>query len=172
MAEPFSAMRDFLFGYDDDIHFENGDILTTTGIDYLEREIYKILITTPGEWKASPNIGASLENFIGQQNTREIGDTIKRHIERQLTNTIYPAQLKVKVIPSSESTIMVLIDIYVEGEVTTRFPFEFDFVAGFKRVTLRDAQITEKKSSNQYQINDIAQTTNYNKYYDRQRYQR
>lgn len=172
MAEPFSAMHDFLFGYDTDIHFENGDIKTTTGIDYLEREIYKVLITAPGEWKTAPRIGSSLEEFIGQKNTREIGSALQRHIERSLVETIYPAQMKVKVIPSSETSLIVLIEIYVNGEVSTRYPFEFDFVSGVKRITLRDAQVTGKISSNKYEINDIAQKSQSNKYYDRQRYQR
>jgi len=172
MAEPFMGMTDFLFGYDTDIHFENGDIKTTTGLDYLEREIFKVLLTSPGEWKASPRLGASLEEFIGQNNTREIGNIIRRHVEKSLTESIYPAQLKVKIIPTSESTLTVIIDIYVEGYIATRFPFEFNFVSGFKKITLRDAQVTGKKSSDNYQINDIAQMTRPNKYYERQRYQR
>jgi len=172
MPEPFSAMNDFLFGYDTDIHFEDGDIKTTTGLDYIEREIYKVLLTTPGDWHASPQVGASLEAFIGENNTREMGASIRRHVERSLTDTIYPAQLKVKVIPTSESSLTVLIDIYVEGYVASRFPFEFDFVSGFKKISLRDAQVTGKKSSDNYQINDISQMTRPNKYYERQRYQR
>jgi len=172
MAEPFSEMKDFFFGYDTDIYFENGDIKTTTGIDYLEREIYKVLITTPGDWKASPQIGSSLESFIGQQNTREIGNAIRRHIEKSLVDTIYPAQMKVKVIPSSEESLVVLIEIYIDGEVATRYPFEFNFVSGVKKITLMDAQVQSKKSSNEYEINDIAQKSQTNKYYERQRLQR
>lgn len=172
MAEPFTGMSDFLFGYDTDIHFEDGDIKTTTGLDYLEREIYKVLLTVPGEWKASPRVGASLENFIGQNNTREIGGMIRRHVETSLGPTIYPAQMKVQIVPTSETGLTIVIEIYIEGYETTRFPFEFDFIAGVKRVTLRDARVTGKKSSNNYQINDIAQMTEPNKYQERQRYQR
>lgn len=172
MAEPFSAMKDILFGYDTDIHFEDGDLKTTTGIDYLEREIYKVLLTSPRDWLAAPRIGASLENFIGQQNTREMGSAIKRHVERTVAPTVYPAQLKVTVVPVSESTLNVIIDVYVQSNVVSRFPFEFDFVSGFKKITLRDAQVTGKKSSNNYHINDISQMTRPNKYYERQKYQR
>ena len=66
MAEPFGGMFDILFGYDTDIHFENGDLMTTTGIDYIERELYKLLITIPGEWKTTPTAGASPEKPQGK----------------------------------------------------------------------------------------------------------
>lgn len=169
MAEPFSSMLDIRLDYETDISFENGDLLTTTGLEYIELEIFKLLITSPGDWKASPQIGSSLENFIGLNNTREVGKAIEQHLQANLASTIYPAQLNVRIVPTSDSTITCVIDVYVDGEISTRFPFEFDFVAGFKKITLRDAKTTSKKSSNQYQINDIAQTTRPNKYYERQR---
>jgi hypothetical protein len=172
MAEPFAGMKDILFGYDTDLHFEDGDLKTTTGIDYLEREIYKVLLTSPRDWLAAPRIGASLENFIGQNNTREMGTAIKKHVERSIGPTVFPAQMKVTVVPTSESSLTVIIDIYVQSDVVSRFPFEFNFVSGFKKITLRDAQVTQKKSSNNYHINNISQMTRPNKYYERQKYQR
>ena len=171
--EPFSRMKDILFGWDTDIHFENGDIKTTTGLDYIEREIYKLLITSPGDWTASPNLGASLEDFIGQNNSREVGRAIERHLVTNLSETVSPAQLSVTVVPTSETSLTVVIDIIIDGNIISRNPFQFDFVSGFKRITLQDIEAgDESVSSNNYQINDISQTSRPNKYYDRQRYQR
>ena len=53
MAEAFAGMKDILLGYDTDIYFENNDLMICTGVDYIEREIYKLLITEPGDWKAN-----------------------------------------------------------------------------------------------------------------------
>lgn len=172
MAELFGGMHDILLGYDTDLHFKDGDLMTTTGIDYLEREIYKVLTTSPGDWKASPKTGAGISSFIGQQNTREIGTKIKTQVEQSLISTIYPAQLQVKVIPTSEESLVVLIDIYSNGFMATRFPFKFDFVSGFKKITLRDAEVVSKKSSVTHQLNDITGKSKPNKYYERLRYQR
>lgn len=169
MAEPFSGMRDILFGYDTDIHFSGGDLQTTSGLDYIEREIYKVLISDKGDWKTSPNLGASLSSFIGQKNNRETAEGIKSYVEKSLRSTVYPASLNVDVVPVNESRIMVVINILVNGNSIDRFPFEFDFVNGFKKVSLRDAQVTNTQSSNNYKINDISKMQNYNKYYERQR---
>lgn len=172
MSEPFEGMRDFLLGWDTDIHFEDGDIKTTTGVDYIEREIFKVLSTSPGDWMASPNIGSSLDSFIGEQNTRDVGDAITQRVVQSLSSTVFPAQLKVRVVPTSKDTLTVVIELYVENYVLTRFPFQFDFVSGFRKITLRDSKVIPERSSNEYQINDITQMLNANKYYKRQKDQR
>ena len=68
MIEPYSEMCDIAFGYDTDIMFDSDDLAVTRGVDFIEREIYKLMITSPGEWKIDPTIGCGLREFNGQEN--------------------------------------------------------------------------------------------------------
>lgn len=166
MAEAFTGMVDILFGYDTDIHFENGDLMVTTGIDYIEREVYKLLITEPGEWKADPRIGCTPNEFIGENNTRELGSIIQTHIEDGLKFTVMPAQVSVRVVPTDYEHLIIFIDIFVQGAEITSVPFQFDFVKGFKKLDKIDSRVTKPRSSQEYKINDISTVSNPNKYWD------
>lgn len=167
MAEAFSAMRDILFGYDTDIHFENGDLMTTTGIDYIEREIFKLLITNQGDWKASPLLGASPNQLIGELNTRENAQALQNIVEEGIKKTVYPASASVRVVPTNYESVLVLIDIFVRTQEVVVLPFEFDYVNGFRKLSKADPRITRPKSTKNYQINDISKIKRPNKYWSR-----
>jgi hypothetical protein len=169
MAEAFSGMHDILLGYDTDIHFENGDIMLTTGIDYIEREIYKLLITEPGDWKASPGIGASPNQLIGAVNTRENAIKMQDIITTGLRGTVYPATLDVRVIPTNYDSLMIFIDVYVRSEDILTIPFEFDYINGFRKINKSDSRVTQPKSTQEYKINDISKVKRPNKYWSRVR---
>lgn len=169
MAEAFSGMRDILLGYDTDIHFENGDLMTTTGIDYIEREVYKLLITSPGDWKASPLIGASPNELIGESNTRENAQIMQNKIEDGIKQTVYPASASVRVVPTDYDSVLVFVDIFVRTQEVVVLPFEFDYINGFRKLSKADPRITQLKTTKEYQINDISKTQRPNKYWSRLR---
>lgn len=167
MPQPFEGMKDILLSYDTDIAFENGDLMTTTGIDYIEREIYKILITEPGDWKASPLIGSSPNAFTGEQNTRETAERIKNFILEGITRTVYPATADVRIIPTNYDRVLVFIDVFIPNYETVTIPFEFNFISGFKKMNKRDERVIPSKSNKNYKINDISKMSRPNKYWSR-----
>lgn len=166
-VEPYYKMKDILLGYDTDIYFENDDLMATTGIDYIEREIYKLLITEPGDWKADLGIGTGLNNFTGEVNSRETAERIKSTIEESLKLTVAPAQAFARVVPTSYNDIMVFIDLYSEDHQILSIPFQFDFVKGFTKLDRADPRIIKQKPTNNRKENDISNIRRPNKYWSR-----
>lgn len=167
--EPYGRMKDILLGYDTDLHFDNGDLLLTSGKDYIEREIYKLLITYPGDWKANPSIGCTPNQFTGKQNTRETAKEIKNALEDGLKLTVAPAQVNVRVVPTNESSIMIFIDVISQDFSTMSFPFIFDYVNGIKKTVIRDVKTEKPKPSSRMHNNNIAHMRRPNKYWSRMR---
>lgn len=163
--EPFSGMKDVLIGYDTDLHFENGDLMTVTGIDYIEKEIYKLLITEPGDWKLNPRIGCSPNEFSGSQNTREVGKKIQLHLLEGLRQTTNPGILDIRVVPTNYDTVMIFIDLLLPEYPTDTIIFEFDFTNGIKNFNKIDRRVTKPRSSPNYKVNDITNMKRPNKYW-------
>lgn len=168
----FQGMNDIRLGYNTDISFENNDLMLTSGNDYIELEIYKLLITSPGDWKASPLLGCSPNDFTGDSNSRETGKKIEQYLINGLKDTIYPAQVSVRCVPTNYTTMMIFVDILFQNIEIDSIPFEFDFVNGIKKFDKIDKKITETRSSESYKINNIANLKRPNKYYDRIRQER
>jgi hypothetical protein len=168
MPEIYSKMTDVMMGYDTDLHFEGGDLMTTTGIDYIEREIYKLLVTEPGEWKLNLGLGSSPIRFAGDQNTRETAQRLEQYIKDGLLFTVSPAGLKVKVVPTDYDTILLFIDITTSNSIQTTIPFEFNYTNGISKLDRADPRLVEPKTG-EYQVNDIANLRKPNKYWSRLR---
>jgi len=169
MSEPFLGMRDITLTYDGDLVIVDNDLGLTTGIDYIEREIIKLLISRQGDWKNNPSIGCSPGVFRGDENTRETGEKIKTHLENGLRLTTYPGQAVVKVVPTSESEVMIFIDLYVLDTNYLTIPLEFDYMNGFTKFNRNENK--DNISSISHSINDIVNTKRPNKYWDRMREQ-
>jgi len=171
MAEAFAGMKDILLGYDTDIYFENNDLMICTGVDYIEREIYKLLITEPGDWKANPILGCSPNKFIGDQNTRELGKFIENYLYSGLKDTVYPSQVDVRIVPTGYESLLIFIDLLIQNEEITSIPFEFDFIKGIRKLNKMDERVMKPTSSKNYKINDITNLKKPNKYWTKIREQ-
>jgi hypothetical protein len=169
-TEPFTSMKDILFGYDTDIHFENDDLMQTSGLDFMEREIYKVLITLPGDWKADPTIGISPNKYTGEQNTRDVAREIQEYISEGLRLTVTPALPSVRVVPVANDKIMIFIDLLIANFQRITIPFEFDYINGIKKFTKLDSRVTEIDSSSNLDINNISKLRRPNKYWARMSY--
>jgi hypothetical protein len=169
MLEPYTGMRDILFGYDEDIYFSEGDLFLTTGIDYIEREVYKLLITNAGEWRVDQTIGCSPCKFVGEPNTRDLGKQLEQYVKDGLKKTIYPGTIDVRVVPVNYTQLVCLINIFINTINVSTIPFEFDFQSGFKILNKRDEKVMSIISSQKYIVNDISNTTSSNKYWSRMR---
>lgn len=169
MPEPiFSEMTDIMLGYDTDLHFEDGDLMLTTGVDFIEREIYKLLITEPGDWRLNQQLGCSPVKFAGEPNTRENAKLIEQYITENLTFTVSPAILKVRAVPVDYSSILIFIDIYSSNNLEISIPFEFNYTNGISKLDKADPRVLTQKTD-KYQINDITNLRKPNKYWDRMR---
>ena len=166
-VEPYNKMRDILFGYDTDVHFENDDLMTTTGIDYIEREIYKLLITEQGDWKADGTIGASPNEFIGEANTRDTANRLQAKLVEGLRLTVAPGQVVVRIVPSDYQTIMVFIDLYSQLSQIVSIPFQFDFVNGFTKLNRQDPRTEKQIPTKNLRENNISNVKRPNKYWSR-----
>jgi hypothetical protein len=162
-------MRDIVLGYDSDLHFENGDLMTTTGVDYIQREIFKVLLTEPGEWKLNQNLGGSPQKFIGQPNTREMGEALQKHVYNNIKETVFPAASSVRVVPISAEKLMVFIDIFIMDLKVAIIPFQFDFSGGLRRIQAFDPRVVDPASSVDLKIDDIRNTQRPNQYWTRLR---
>jgi len=163
--EPFSGMKDVLIGYDTDLHFENGDLMTVTGLDYIERELYKLLITEPGDWNLNRNLGCSPNIFSGAQNTRETAKQIQLYLLEGLAETSRPGTLNIRVVPTNYDTVMIFIDLILPDYPTDNIIFEFDFINGIKKFNKIDKKVTKPRSSVDYKVNDITNMKRPNKYW-------
>lgn len=167
MAAIYSNMKDILFGYDTDVHFENGDLmLTSTGVDFIEREIYKLLITEHGQWKTNLRLGSSPVKFAGEQNTRETAKRLEQYVQEGLAFAIAPATSKVKVVPTDYNSVLVLIDIYSPDALELSIPFEFSYDNGISKLDRSDPRLTVPTTGD-YQVNDITNLMKPNKYWNR-----
>lgn len=163
--ELYTAMYDVLLGLDTDLHFENGDLMLTNGLDYIEREIFKLLITEPGDWKASPQLGCTPNIFTGNQNTRETARSIESFLKNGLKETVFPGQVDVRVVPVDYNSVMIFVDILLENFEIDSIPFEFDFINGIKKFNKIDTRVISPVSSNDYKLNDISNMKKPNKYW-------
>lgn len=169
MAAPlYSQMTDILLGYDTDIYFEGDDLMTCNGVDFIEREIYKLLITEHGEWKLSQNLGCSPVKFAGEQNTRETAKKLEQYIVEGLAFSVAPAKLKVRVVPTNYDTVLLFIDIYSPSNLELSIPFEFNYNNGISKLDRADPRIVVPKTDT-YTVNDIMNLKKPNKYWSRLR---
>lgn len=64
---------------------DKGDLALVFGDEQIAQEVLFRLKTTAGDWTLSPQIGASLEDFIGEPNTEYTLAAIENRVEKALT---------------------------------------------------------------------------------------
>jgi len=90
---------------------DDGDLKLTQDLDALSREISRIVRTVNPAWKIYPNIGAGIEEFVGEPNTRGIALEITKRLNYILNQNqiAYPGRLFARVVPSGDETLMIFI---------------------------------------------------------------
>lgn len=89
---------------------ENGDLALVYGDEQVAQQVLFILKTTIGDWTLSPNVGTSLEQFIGQPNISIVHAQIENEIALALTREnllIFP---NVRAIPIAENEVFILVE--------------------------------------------------------------
>ena len=97
----------------------NGDLQIANASRTAVQDVMFRMRSQRGELKTQPDFGASLEAFIGQANTRELGRRMQSEIFRALTrdNRFAPATVRVEVAPIAHDEVVALIGLLdlVEG---------------------------------------------------------
>lgn len=135
MADVFAGLYDIKMTLDGDLVIDAGDIGLVNGIDWFVQEVNKIVRTNNPEWELHPNVGASLEDFAGQPNVREVGRAIEERLHAKITedNIQFPGTLSIKVVPVSISDIKVYINLEIEDRTVPVSHVVFDYNNGVLR---------------------------------------
>jgi hypothetical protein len=170
MAEPFAPMTDIFLSYEGDIEFEGGDIKLCNGIECLKRDIFKLLITEPGDWKIYPEEGASPNKFTGEQNTRDNARLLEKYVVEKVQPHVIPATVIAKAVPISRESVKVYLDINIAGMDILNIPFTLDYINGIAYPQI-DEEVDSVVSSLHTKYNDSDSVKNPNPIWDRIRKQ-
>ena len=125
---------DYSVGQDGDLEDTSYDALLS-----LLQDIHNICASALRDWELYPNLGAGLDDFVGEPNVRSRADLIHDRIRLALTsaNVVKEADLRVRVIPVHRHKVMILLMIKVVPTAFNqlsaqtnglRTAFVFDFV--------------------------------------------
>ena len=89
---------------------ENGDLEITYGDEQIAQEVLFRVKTTLGDWTLSPNIGASLERFIGEPNEPFVHAMIENAILASVTRGNLLFSPDISAIPIGENEVFILIE--------------------------------------------------------------
>ena len=95
----------------------NGDIMDTYDdpLRSLHQEIRTRVMSAVGDWRNYPEIGASLEDYVGEPNNKITAEAIKTRIVTSITRNglVNNSDLKVQYAPIDIDKLMVRISIRV-----------------------------------------------------------
>jgi len=122
----YSHLADLSLSEDGDFEIDgSGDLAMSYGLDCLEDDVRIRLNTNAPDWFHHRWLGATLEDFIGEPNTKAIGEMGRDRIYDNLTRDgkIRSADLNVHVTPINESEILYYIIINGSHEQNLNIPF-------------------------------------------------
>jgi hypothetical protein len=117
---------------------EKGDIQDTRSdlLRSLQNEVMTIVNSSKGDWLLYPTLGASLDEMIGEPNTKATARAIEQKIVTQLTTIgiVRASDLQVKVVPITIHRVAILVTIscmrttgngLAQDQITSRLLFDF-----------------------------------------------
>tara|TARA_Y100000310_G_C20475996_1_gene712441 strand:+ start:89 stop:598 length:510 start_codon:yes stop_codon:yes gene_type:complete len=166
----FSSLVDIHMSYEGDLNFENGDLKLVNGLDLVKRKVFKIITTEPSEWKLYPAEGGSPVKFIGEPNTRDIGQQIQSYLVEKISPHVIPATVSARVVPISYDSVKCYLELDILGLKVTEIPFTMDLVNGIINTDV-DEGVDTIVASDDLKFNDSESLTNPNPFADRLRRQ-
>lgn len=123
MARTFEYI-DLFFSIGGDICIENGDVKDTSGAEILrsdKQELREIIRSTQGDWSLDVELGANTDNYLGQLNTLQTGENMKKSIINAIARdkTFDLEDIIVTVVPVSYTSILARIDMFIGDEFKT-----------------------------------------------------
>jgi hypothetical protein len=89
---------------------EHGDFSLVYGDEQVAQEVLFRLKTTLGDWVLSPNIGTSLERFIGEPNTPVTHALIESAVFKSITQDNLLFSPEFSAIPIGENEVFILVE--------------------------------------------------------------
>lgn len=93
----------------------DGDLAHTTNdrLESVRQEIHDICASALGDWEVYPNRGASLDDFVGEPNTRLVGDRIHDRLRIALTSAgvVLEDDLDIRVVPVHLYRVLIVVKI-------------------------------------------------------------
>jgi hypothetical protein len=101
---------DYCIGDDGDLGDTKEDYLLS-----LVQEIHTVVKSEIDDWVSNPLLGATLSDFLGEANTRELGQRIQDRIRQKITDIslVNSGDLSVRVEPISVSQVAIMINVLV-----------------------------------------------------------
>lgn len=92
---------------------DNGDLALATPVETIVQDIIFRIRTQHNDYELDPLIGANINIFLGEPNTRRNGDLIKEQVYHALTrdNRLRRPQFNVEVVPVGMDTVLILVII-------------------------------------------------------------
>lgn len=106
---------DISFDWNGDLELSSGDIKDTSdnSLQSLLDQIHIICASALEDWEIYPNKGAGLNDFVGEPNTRYMGDRIHDRLRIALTSAgiVSEEDLEIRVVPIQIYKVLILIRI-------------------------------------------------------------
>lgn len=103
-----------------------------TNIPVQAQEIFIRLFTYLGDYRLYPSLGNIIPSLIGSEYTQSLHGQIKSTIVSALSDLDYIQQ--VTCLPSSYTTVRIMIDFISQANKTSRMIFTLDMIEGLKVV--------------------------------------
>ena len=108
--------NDLLYGWNGDFNLAGGDLQQSIddGLRSLLDQIHLICASTLNDWAIYPGKGASLEDYIGEPNTRTTGNRIRERVIISIISAGIVAEedLDVRVIPVHINKVLIIIKVF------------------------------------------------------------
>jgi phage baseplate assembly protein W len=89
----------------------NGDLAVVSGDEQLAQQIVFLLKTTAGDNLLEPEIGVSLEDFIGEENSTATRLRIENRVRSALLFDLSLSSVEVTCIPLDKDEVFILIEL-------------------------------------------------------------
>jgi hypothetical protein len=89
---------------------DNGDLAIVYGDEQLAQEILFRMKTQKGDWVLSPDIGVSLERFIGEPNTELTRSAIEMTVLNEITKDGLIISAQVDCVPLNENELLIVVE--------------------------------------------------------------
>ena len=108
------------------------DLSYSSGPDFILQSVNNRLRTQSPDWYTYPHLGANLEDFIGEPNTRETAESIITNIRYTLTydRLVSEEDLEVDVIPVNINEVVVYVSINMGYYGSYSIPLRFSLLEG------------------------------------------
>jgi hypothetical protein len=98
-----------------DFSLHNGDLRDTADdtLRSLVQELHTVAASALEDWELYPQLGASLDDFIGEPNNRRVGNAVHDRLLVSITSAglVSEADLKINVIPVHANKALVVLTV-------------------------------------------------------------